>query len=84
MTDTITSELVVAYSHCPRKAYLISKGEVGDPHPLVEIIERKAIANREPPRTSDRFPERPRVYECRSPIWQHRSILRRAHQAGRQ
>ena len=47
MTDTITSELVVAYSHCPRKAYLICKGEVGDSHPLVEIIERRAGANRE-------------------------------------
>jgi predicted RecB family nuclease len=47
MTDTITSELVVAYSLCPRKAYLICKGEVGDPHPLVEIIERRARANRE-------------------------------------
>ena len=47
MTDTITSELVVAYSHCPRKAYLICKGAVGDPHPLVEIIDRRVGANRE-------------------------------------
>ena len=47
MTETITSELVVAYSHCPRKAYLVCKGEAGDPHALVEIIERRARANRE-------------------------------------
>ena len=47
MTETITSELVVAYSQCPRKAYLICKGEGGDPHALVEIIERRARANRE-------------------------------------
>jgi predicted RecB family nuclease len=47
MTKTITSELVVAYSHCPRKAYLVCKGEGGDPHALVEIIERKARAIRE-------------------------------------
>src|SRR5208337_2893678 len=37
MTETITSELVVAYSQCPRKAYFICKGEGGDPHALVEI-----------------------------------------------
>ena len=47
MTETITSELVVAYSQCPRKAYFICKGEGGDPHALVEIIERRARANRE-------------------------------------
>ena len=47
MADLITSELVVAYSHCPRKAYLLCKGETGDPHELDRIIERKARGNRE-------------------------------------
>jgi predicted RecB family nuclease len=47
MTDVITSELVVAYSHCPRKAYLLCKGEAGDPHAMDGIIERKVRANRE-------------------------------------
>ncbi len=47
MTETITSELVVAYSQCPRKAYLICKGEGGDPHAFVEIIERRTRVNRE-------------------------------------
>ena len=46
MTERITSEHAVAYSLCPRKAYL-PKGETGDPHEIDRIIERKARGNRE-------------------------------------
>jgi len=47
MQELVTPELVVAYSQCPRKAYLLCKGETGDPHEYVEILERRVIENRE-------------------------------------
>jgi predicted RecB family nuclease len=47
MTEPITSELVVAYSQCPRKAYLLCKGETGDPHEIDGIVQRRAAENTE-------------------------------------
>ncbi len=47
MAERITSDLVLAYFHCPRKAYLLCKGETGDPHEIDSILERKARVNRE-------------------------------------
>jgi len=47
MNVLVTPELVVAYSQCPRKAYLLCKGETGEPHEYVRILERRVIENRE-------------------------------------
>ncbi len=47
MNVLVTPELVVAYSQCPRKAYLLCKGETGEPHEHVRILERRVIENRE-------------------------------------
>lgn len=45
--NIITSEVVVAYSQCPRKAYLLLYGEdFGDPHDYVHIIEEQKCANK--------------------------------------
>src|SRR5215467_1821301 len=48
MEPTITTDIVVAYSQCPRKAYLLlfspSKGE---PHEYVQILEQQRCANQE-------------------------------------
>jgi len=42
MQPTITSEVVVAYAQCPRKAYLLLySAEPGDPHEYVRILERQ-------------------------------------------
>jgi len=42
MKKTITSEIVVAYSLCPRKAFLLLEGKgKGKPHEYVEILEEK-------------------------------------------
>ena len=42
MNKIITSEIVVAYSLCPRKAFLLLEGEEkGKPHEYVEILEEK-------------------------------------------
>lgn len=43
----ITSEIVVAYSQCPRKAFLIfCTGEKGTPHEYTRILERHKDMNR--------------------------------------
>src|SRR5262245_25227371 len=48
MTTPFTSEVVVAHSQCPRKAYLLLYGDsAGQPHEYVRILERRADANRE-------------------------------------
>jgi predicted RecB family nuclease len=47
MTTPLTSEVVVAHSQCPRKAYLLRGGAPGEPHEYVRILERRASANRE-------------------------------------
>ena len=42
MNKIITAEVVVAYSLCPRKAFLLLEGkEKGKPHEYVEILEEK-------------------------------------------
>ena len=39
----ITSELVVAFSLCKRKAFLLMKGELGEPcHPFVTLMQDRA------------------------------------------
>jgi predicted RecB family nuclease len=48
MTTPFTSEVVVAHSQCPRKAYLLLYGgSLGQPHDYVRILDRRADANRE-------------------------------------
>ncbi len=44
---TITPELITAYWFCPRKAFLLMRGEKGAArHEYVEVMERQALANR--------------------------------------
>ena len=48
MNKIITSEIVVAYSLCPRKAFLLLEGkEKGTPHEYVEILEEQRRQNRD-------------------------------------
>ena len=48
MQPTITSEVVVAYTQCPRKAYLLLFGpEQGTPHEYIRILERQRQENHE-------------------------------------
>ena len=47
MEPTITSEAVVAYSQCTRKAYLwVFRSEQGEPHEYERILEEKLHSNR--------------------------------------
>ena len=42
MVPMITSEVVVAYSQCPRKAYLLLfSPDKGKPHEYVHILEQE-------------------------------------------
>src|SRR5229473_189631 len=46
MHTTITSEIVVAYSQCPRKAFLLlCTDEQGMPHEYMRMLERQKILN---------------------------------------
>ncbi len=46
MKPMITSEVVVAYAQCPRKAYLLLfSPDQGDPHEYVRILERQRHEN---------------------------------------
>src|SRR5262245_45396006 len=46
MEPTITSEIVVAYAQCPRKAYLLLfSPDKGKPHEYVQILEQQRCAN---------------------------------------
>ena len=46
MQPTITSEVVVAYAQCPRKAYLLLCSPAqGEPHEYVRILERQQDEN---------------------------------------
>ena len=46
MEPTITSEVVVAYSQCPRKAYLLMfSPDQGEPHEYVQILEQERREN---------------------------------------
>lgn len=41
MQKIISSDIVVAYSHCPRKAFLLMSGEQGVDVEYVKILEQK-------------------------------------------
>src|SRR6266581_1236107 len=46
MEPTITSDIVVAYSQCPRKAYLLLfSPDQGEPHEYVQILEQQRCEN---------------------------------------
>src|SRR4030095_11455693 len=48
MELTITADIVVAYSQCPRKAYLLLfSQDKGEPHEYVQILEQQRQANQE-------------------------------------
>src|SRR5262249_32912410 len=48
MEPTITSDIVVAYSQCPRKAYLLLfSPDKGEPHEYVQILEQQQQENQE-------------------------------------
>ena len=48
MELTITADIVVAYSQCPRKAYLLLfSPDQGEPHEYVQILEQQRQANQE-------------------------------------
>ena len=46
MELTITADIVVAYSQCPRKAYLLLfSPDKGEPHEYVQILEQQRGEN---------------------------------------
>src|SRR5713101_5093462 len=48
MELTITTDIVVAYSQCPRKAYLLLfSPDKGEPHEYVQILEQQRRAHQE-------------------------------------
>ena len=48
MSPLITSEIVVAYSHCPRKAFLLLfTEEEGRSHEHLQLLEQEKVSNRE-------------------------------------
>src|SRR5215510_13227341 len=48
MEPVITPEIVVAYSQCPRKAYLLLfSPDKGEPHEYVQILEQQRCENQE-------------------------------------
>jgi predicted ATPase len=48
MEPTITADIVVAYSQCPRKAYLLLfSPDKGEPHEYIQILEQQRQANQE-------------------------------------
>src|SRR6267142_2412343 len=48
MAPIITPEIVVAYSQCPRKAYLLLfSPDKGEPHEYVQILEQQRCTNQE-------------------------------------
>src|SRR5215468_11466234 len=48
MEPVITSDVVVAYSQCPRKAYLsLFSSDKGEPHEYVQILEQQRCENQE-------------------------------------
>ena len=48
MEPTITTDIVVAYSQCPRKAYLLLfSPDKGEPHEYVQILEQQRCENQE-------------------------------------
>src|SRR5215468_743265 len=48
MEPAITTEIVVAYAQCPRKAYLLLfSPDKGEPHEYVQILEQQRKAHQE-------------------------------------
>src|SRR5438874_8377025 len=48
MEPAITSDIVVAYSQCPRKAYLLlCSPDKGEPHEYVQILEQQRREHQE-------------------------------------
>src|SRR4030095_5629518 len=48
MELTLTADIVVAYSQCHRKAYLLLfSSDQGEPHEYVQILEQQRCANQE-------------------------------------
>ncbi len=48
MEPTITPDIVVAYSQCPRKAYLLLfSPDTGEPHEYIQILEQQQGENQE-------------------------------------
>jgi hypothetical protein len=48
MEPTITTDIVVAYAQCPRKAYLLLfSPDKGEPHEYVQILEQQRCTNQE-------------------------------------
>src|SRR5262245_37092535 len=48
MEPTITTDIVVAYAQCPRKAYLLLfSPDKGEPHEYAQILEQQRCANQE-------------------------------------
>ena len=48
MQPLITSEVVIAYSQCPRKAYLLLfSPDKGEPHEYVQILEQQRCEHQE-------------------------------------
>jgi len=48
MEPIITPEIVVAYSQCPRKAYLLLfNPDKGEPHEYIQILEQQRCENQE-------------------------------------
>jgi hypothetical protein len=46
MEPAITSEIVVAYAQCPRKAYLLLfSPDKGEPHEYAQILEQQRWEN---------------------------------------
>ncbi len=46
MSRIFTSESVVAYSQCPRKAFFLLRGEPGRQHEYEKVLEERASVNR--------------------------------------
>jgi hypothetical protein len=48
MVPTITTEIVVAYAQCPRKAFLLLfSSDKGEPHEYVQILQQQRCKNQE-------------------------------------
>src|SRR5437867_12095861 len=48
MQPTITADIVVAYSQCPRKAYLLLfSPDKGEPHEYAQLLEQQRCENQE-------------------------------------
>ena len=61
MTTTISEEILIAYSQCPRKAYFLSyTAERGQSHEYQQILKQNQIANQH--KHLDALGHKPNVY----------------------